>query len=537
MGREFSPRAAWAGTLGRAPFAALGAILALGVAVLLAYRGSLGNGLVYWDDDIYLERIPQLHGWTASNLLWMWTDRSWFYWHPVAYMDHACDLSTFGTDWRMHHLMSLFLHLFNAVWVLVLACAFLGPREGEEPRYRPAAVVGAAFLAALAWALHPLRVESVAWLAEKKDLLCAFASFAATAAWLLRWRTWTWVAFLLALASKPTAVALPAAWFVLDVGLRGTGLRRAAAAAAPFLLAGLAAAVLGATGVKEEGRVSAPLGLGFDQRILTPLWGYASPLVKTLVPLGLSPMDPQFDPEEILLLTPRWGGSLLLLASLTWLAVKRRGMFAVAWFSYLALTAPVSGLRQLANLATADRFSYLATVPFYLLAAAGILRWGRGAAAAALLAAGGLAALTIPQIGVWHDPVTLWERVQAEWPDRGPQPHDHLGAWYAHEGKEAAAIAEFRASLRIAERNPTAHNNLGRMLEGTGDLAGAEREYRRSAALAPGFAVARWNLARLLARRGRRAEAETWYREALATGGWVHPGLQAEVEGLLGRGR
>jgi tetratricopeptide (TPR) repeat protein len=209
-------------------------------------------------------------------------------------------------------------------------------------------------------------------------------------------------------------------------------------------------------------------------------------------------------------------------------------MFAVAWFAYLALAAPMSGLRQLANLATADRFSYVATIPFYVLAAAGILRWGRGAAAAALLAAGGLCALTLPQIGVWHDPVTLWTRVLEQWPDRGPEPHDHLGAWYAHEGKESAAIQEFRASLRIAEQNPTAHNNLGRMLEGRGDTVGAEKEYRRSAALAPGFAVARWNLARLLARRGRKAEAEKWYREALATGGWVHPGLKAEVEGLLG---
>ena len=538
----FDPRAAWAGSLGAAPIAALTAFLLLGVAVLLAYRGSLDNGLVRWDDDIYLEKIPQLQSWTWSNLLWMWTDRSWFYWHPVAFMDHACDLWAFGTDWRRHHLMSACLHLLNAGWVLVLACAFLGPRKGEEPAARPSAVVGAAFLAALLWALHPLRVESTAWLAEKKDLLCAFFSLGATAAWLGGRRGWTWAAFVLALASKPTAVALPAAWLVLDLALLRRPLRESFREKVPFLALGFAAVFYGAGGTKEEGRVSSPLGLAYEQRILTPLWGFAAPLVRSVAPFGLSPMEPQFDPGEIRLVSLRWGGSFLLLAAASWWAIKRGGAWLAAWGVYLALAAPVSGLRQLAGLATADRFSYLATLPLFLLAGAAILRWGKGAAAAALLLAGGLAFLSVEQVEVWRDPTTLWARVLREWPGRGPEPHDHLGAWWAREAARSGdraflekSEAEFRASLRIVERNPTAHSNLGRILEEKGDLAGAEKSYRRSAELAPAFGMARMNLARLCARRGRRDEARRWYDEAVATGAWVNPALKDEVERLLRR--
>jgi hypothetical protein len=573
----FDPRAAWRGTLGAAPLLASAAVFLLGAAVLLAFRGALADGLVDWDDDVYLERIPQLHDWTrtnwTSNLLWILTDRARFYWHPLAYGFHAAENGLFGGDLRLHHLAGLVLHALNAVWVLVLACAFLGPRRGEAPPARPAGVLGAALLAALLWALHPLRVESAAWLAEQKDLLCGFFSLAATAAWLLRatapagapggrWTLAVFACFVLALAAKPVAVALPAAWFVLDLAVLGRagrpgGLRAAAMEKVPFLVLGFAAVVAGATGEKEEGRVSSSLVLGFEHRVVTPLWGFAAPLVKTAVPVGLSPFDPQFPAGEIRLLSPRWLGSLALLVAASVFALRRwrRGepWWAAAWLAYLALAAPVSGIRQLATLATADRFSYLPTVPLFVLAGAGILAAGRaaaarfgpaGVAAAAgvpLLAAWGLALLAGRQVEVWRDPDTLWARVLREWPDRKPEPQDHLGAWHAKEAARTGdmdlwrkARGEFLESIRYFGANPAAWNNLGRVEEVLGDGAKAERCLRESARLADRFPLPRWNLARVLARKGERKEAERWYREALAAGGEVDPRLVAEVEGLLG---
>jgi hypothetical protein len=545
--------------------------------VLLVFRGCLANGLVQWDDDIYLSRIPELHGWSWSNVAWMLTDTRWFYWHPLAYACHAAEISLWGGDLRLHHFTSVALHALNACWVLVLGCAFLGPRRGGAGAGGPAGPLAAALFAALAWALHPLRVESVAWIAEKKDLLCAFFSFAATAAWLLRatapegapTRRWTvaaWAAFVLALAAKPLAVALPAAWIVLDVLVLGRaarpgGLRAAALEKVPFLALGLAAVVVGASGPKEESRASIPLSLGWEQRVLTPLWGTAAPLVKTLAPAGLSPMDPQFRAEEIRLLSPRWLLSLALLAAATWgaIAAWRRGSraWAAAWFSYLALVAPVSGLRQLAGLATADRFSYLSTVPFHVGLAAGLLLLGRrfharaGTARTACVAAlllvhpFVLARQTAVQVRVWKDPGTLWGRVIAEWPDRIPGAYDHLGAWFASRAARSAdredrralwekAEEQFRAALLLAPANPSAANNLGRARERLGDPEEAERLYREAAARAPDFAIPRMNLARLLAAAGRRDEAIRWRDEALATGGWMQPELVEEVDRLLG---
>jgi hypothetical protein len=547
--------------------------------VLVVFRGCLANGLVEWDDDIYLQRIPELHGWSWSNAAWILTDTRWFYWHPLAYAFHAAEISLWGEDLRLHHFTSVALHALNACGVFALACAFLGPRRGGPAPARPAALVGAAFAAALLWALHPLRVESVAWIAEKKDLLCAFFSLAATAAWLLRstapagtptrgWTVATWAAFVLALAAKPLAVALPAAWLVLDVLVLGRaarpgGLRAAAWEKVPFLVAGFAAVWAGTSGVKEESRASDPLSLGWEQRVLTPLWGYAAPLVKTVVPLGLSPMDPQFNAEEIRLLSPRWLGSLALLAAGTWFAVRslRRGApgFAAAWFCYLALAAPVSGIRQLAGLATADRFSYMTTIPLFVIFGADVLGLCLGRVATARIGAARGTALAgcivvvlaviagraaAAQVRVWRNPETLWTRVLEEWPGRIPGAHDHLGAWYASRASQSAdpeertrlwesAARQFRAALRLAPENPSASNNLGRATERLGDANEAERLYRGAAARAPGFAIPRMNLARLCAAGGRRAEAKRWYAEALATGGWVQPGLRAEVERLL----
>ena len=569
----FDPRAALRGTLGAAPIASLGAVLLLGAATLLAYRGSLDNGFVEWDDDIYLRRIPQLQAWSADNVRWMLEDTRWFYWHPVAYGVHAAEIAFFGQEPRLHHFTSAVLHGLNALWVLVLACAFRGPRRGAAaPGPRPAAAVGAAALAALLWALHPLRVEAVAWMAEKKELVCAFLSFAATTAWLLhgtagegrrgRWYAASLGFFVLALAARPTAAALPAVFLVLDGAVLGRAarpgsLRGLVLEKMPFLVLGVAAVLYGASGDKEEGRASTPHGLGLEDRVLTPLWGFAAPLARTLLPSGLSPVDPQFGGEEIGLATLRYGGSLALLAAATVLAIRRwrrgDGSWLAAWLVYLAAAAPVSGIRQLAQLATADRFSYLPTVPFYLLAGAGILAAGSRArarlgapgvalvAAPVLLLAGGLAALTVRQVEVWRDPETLWTRVIGEWPGRVAVAHANLGAWYANRAFRSGdralygkAAAQLRESLRIAPGNPGGENNLGRVAEILGDRSEAERRYLNAAGLAPRFAVPRMNLARLYARRGDRERGERWYREALATGGYTGEDVRGEVERLLG---
>ncbi|NUN52975.1 MAG: hypothetical protein HUU06_09355, partial [Planctomycetaceae bacterium] len=182
----FDPRHAWRHTLGAARADGALALVLLASAVLFAFRGVLGNGLVMWDDNLYREQIPQLQEWSGGNLLWMLTDRSWFYWHPLAYAWHAAENALFGADHRGPQAAAIALHALNAGWVLVLGCAFLGPRRGDPAPPSAGAVLGASLAAAALWALHPLRVESVAWMAEKKDLLCAFLSFAATAAWLLR---------------------------------------------------------------------------------------------------------------------------------------------------------------------------------------------------------------------------------------------------------------------------------------------------------------------------------------------------------------
>jgi hypothetical protein len=567
------PRAALRTTLRAAPSLSLALGLVIAASVLVAYRGSLDNGLVDWDDDIYLRRIPQLHAWTWENVRWMLTDTSWFYWHPLTYFVHAAEITLWQAEPKPFHFVGVALHTVIAIEVLVLAAILLAPRLEGAGGEEPAAPVTAAFLAALLFALHPLRVESVAWIAETKDLLCSIFYLASLLAWLAygtaterperqRWYAVSFALFVLALAAKPIVLTAPVVFLVLDVFLLGRAkrpgsLRGLLLEKAPFLACGVVAAVYGASGAKEQSRASVPLDLGAGDRMLTPLWGFAAPLVKTLWPVHLCPFEPQLHTEEISLGNARYLLSAVLLCGLAAhvLVRWRKGEYAwaAAGLAYLAAMVPVSGIRQIAGLATADRFSYLPTIPLYVLAGAGILGARRRAAArfgtagvagvtmVPLFLAGLLAVLTVRQVEVWRDPGTLWARVREKWPGRVPVAHINLGAWYFSESLRTGdqrflekAGGEFEEAVRMTKANPAAENNLGRIYETLGRPEEALRHYQRAVEQAPRYSFAHMNLARFYASRGDLGSAERHYRAALETGGAIDADVKAEVERLLG---
>src|SRR6266568_1963217 len=382
-----------------APLALVALAVVVG-ALALVFAGCLDNEFITWDDDIYIYANPHLQSLTVDNLYWMLTNASWMYWHPLAYFSHAIDFTIGGANPRVHHLTSVLLHGVNVLLVLGLFIVVLLDSRRRRPAKDPQLQYGIwaiGIALAVLFGVHPLRVESVAWAAEKKDLLCALFVLVAVIMHFFyadalsgRERKLLYgclcVAAGLALLSKAMAVTLPALLLILDVyplrrherlPLRALLLEKLPVAAMSF-----AVLLINVLSVKDADRVVTAGVIGWSDRLLLASWGFVFPFAKTLWPTDLVPIYPLPLPAELTLSNPRYLFSALALVAMTLFCgfQWRRGSrgWLAAWACYLVLMTPVSGLRTLGSIATADRFAYLPMLSFTLLAGAGLVcRWQR----------------------------------------------------------------------------------------------------------------------------------------------------------------
>jgi tetratricopeptide (TPR) repeat protein len=527
----------------RARLAIALAIVALTIAV---HARVLGDGFVNYDDPAYVTENDHVRaGTTPTSVLWALTSPLEGNWHPVTLLSHMVDVEIWGLRPAGHHLTSLALHAANAV-LLFLLLARLG---GEELR---------AGLAAALFAVHPLNVESVAWIAERKNVL-------STLFWLLALLGWTayvrrpgrarylgvLALALLALAAKPMAVTLPGTLLLVDGLLverrarpgetRSALLIRLTAEKLPFLAASLACGVATVWAQASHGAVRTveafPVGVRLANAAVSSAWY----LVKMAWPTGLAVFYPH--PGAAI---PGWqvGASLLLLAAVTVFAVKSGRGARAAWAWYLVTLLPVLGIVQVGVQARADRYAYvplmgpLAAV-VWALPPRGKLRSPRAAWAAGALglaAVVGLGAVAWVQEGYWKDSVALFERSVAVSPDE-PIGRGNLGMAQVERGKLDEALLEFRRAVELSPRVASGHMNLGNALAMKGSLGEAVREYEEASRLDPGDPRVRYDLGRTLVRAGRPAAAEGPLREAIrldAGHARAHAAL-AEVLAATGR--
>jgi tetratricopeptide (TPR) repeat protein len=513
----------------RSAGARVAAALLLAALAFAVFSPALDNGFVNFDDDAYLgaeSRVPG--GLTPAGVRWAFTTGHMGSWHPLTWLSHMLDVELFGMNPRGHHAVSLALHAANAALLFALLLALTG-------------APGRALFAAALFAVHPLRVESVAWAAERKDVLAGLFWLLACLAF-VRWArrprgaSATLVAVLLAagLMAKPSLVALPPvllvlAWWplgALGAGPGRRGARAALAAAAPLLA--LAAAAAAAT-LALQGEAGAIRSLGrfaLPARLENAAVSAVRYLGDLAWPAGLAPFYPF---PEAGLPAWQWGGALALLAGATAgaLALRRRAPFALAgWLWYLAALAPVAGIVQVGGQARADRYTYLSQIGVAIA-----LSWGGGAlvarlaagprraavrTVAAAAAAAWIVALSIAgwrQTRSWRDSETLFTRVIAvtepHW-----LPHDNLGQALFAAGRLGEAEAVYRRGLAIAPGSPELHVDLGITLARRGRVPEALVQFQEAAAADPSFAKARLNLGLALGWLGRRAEALAQLREA-----------------------
>jgi tetratricopeptide (TPR) repeat protein len=492
---------------------------ALFLATLWLYAPVRQYDFLGYDDNLYVTERPEVRaGLSVAGTAWAFANVEVGNWHPVTWLSHMLDVEFFGLDARAHHLVSVGLHGLSAA----LLFSLLASATGAPQR--------AAFAAAV-FALHPLRVESVAWIAERKDVLSGLLFFAALGAYgrYVAAPSRARQAALLVLAAfgllaKAMLITLPAVLLLVDVWPLGRLRSRAELPArlrekVPVALLCAAFALVALFAQARGGSLTGLEVLPVGARIANALVAPVLYLRDLLWPAQLAVLYPH--PRSGL---PLWQplGAAALLAGVTWAcmrAARTRPVYLVGWLWFLVMLVPVIGLVQVGAQARADRYTYLPLVGPVVAATWGIAdacsgrrlaRWLPAAAAAVLLA---LAFATRAALVHWRDDEALFSHAAAV-------TRDNAIAWsnWAHalDRDPAEQRALFERALAVEPRLASANFGMGLVLAREGDRAGAERHYRLALRSDPNYADAHNNLGNVLFETGRYDEAIEHYRIALA---------------------
>jgi tetratricopeptide (TPR) repeat protein len=510
----------------------------------------LKNGFVNWDDDKILLENPNYRGLGWTQLRWMFTTFHGGHYQPLTWVTFGLDYLLWGMEPFGYHLTSLILHVANAILFYFLALGLFSVALSKLTASMGLGLRLAAGFAALLFAIHPLRVESVAWATERRDVLSGLFLFLTILCYLrantvsdgrvrAQWLTAAVVVYGLSLLSKAIGVTLPIVLFVLDFyPLRRLGgeagkwfgpkTREVLREKIPFLSFALAAAVIAPM---AQGGVMRPIHEhGVIPRVSQALFGLVFYLYKTVIPLGLSPLYElpiDFNPWDWRFLL---SGLVVVVASTSLFVARHRWPAGLAsWVCYVVILAPVLGLAQSGPQLVADRYSYLSCLGWAMLAGAGLfycwqVRSSSSTSFRAFVLAAGLASvvvlgvLTWKQTQVWHDSVTLWRyalTVTEKSYFESSTAHSNLGVVLASQGKLEEAIQNYREALRIDPANAEAHNNLGVALRERDELEDAIQHYREALRINPAYAEAHFNLANALVKQGELEEAIGHFRQAL----------------------
>ena len=506
------------------------------MATLFLFWPVRNSEFINFDDDAYVYDNPQVKaGLTLKGVIWAFTTTHMGNRHPLTWLSHMLDCEFYGLNPGAHHLTSLLFHIANTLllfWVLKRMTGRLWPSS---------------FVAAL-FALHPLHVESVAWVAERKDVLSTFF-------WMLT--LWTYVRyterpglnryllvilfFVLGLLSKPMLVTLPFVLLLLDYwplgrfsfgrgGVnppnpkpsrgrnQGSFPLHLVLEKVPFFVLSAISSVL--TFFAQGRAVGSLQRYPLETRIGNALVSYLTYIGKMIWPHPLA----VFYPHPGML--PIWqvAGAGLLLVCGSILVVRAAGKypyFLVGWLWYLGTLVPVIGLVQVGSQGMADRYTYVPLIGLFIMVAMGVpdaLKAWRHRKIALIVSAGLVLSffITVARLQVyrWQTSTILFEHTLAVTANNFLI-HNNLGTFLEKQGKIQEAAAHYTQALRIKPNYAEAHNNLGNFLDKEGKIEEAAAHYTEALRIKPNYAEAHNNLGLLLARQGKLEEASAHYTQAL----------------------
>jgi Flp pilus assembly protein TadD len=493
----------------------------LAVAVLIVFFPAMHCGFVNFDDPDYVTENPHIQsGLTWQSLRWALTGYA-TYWHPLTWISHMADIQMYGMNPAGHHLTSVLFHLVNSVLFFLLL------RRMTGALWRSAFVAGV-------FALHPMRVESVVWIAERKDVLSTFF-------WMLT--LWAYVRYVEArgsasksrafytaallldafgLMSKPTLVTMPLVLLLLDYW----PLRRFPPFGAkfvvekiPFAVLTLASSIITCLGQKQTGAIVSLAQFSIMDRIASAPLAYVAYLAKNFWPVHLAAFypHPPLEAGQVV-------GACLLLGLITGLVLWRARFepyLAVGWFWFLIVLFPVIGLVQSGGQFIADRFSYVSTAGIWIMVAWGLrdLAAARPAlrrivAISGAVGLGACAVLTWRHVGVYRNTETLWNGTLSSDPNCVAA-HYNLSKWFLKIGRYDDAIAHCRKMLEVQPDDPVAEGIMAEIRLRQGKFSDAAEAFEKSLTFRPDQPEAWCNLGFALLQTHHVPEAVHAYQEAL----------------------
>ena len=500
----------------------LGVCVLLAAAVWIVFGQTLHFGFINYDDPVYVsENAGIIRGLSWQGIAGLFTHTVAANWHPLTMLSHMLDCQFYGLNAGGHHVTNVLLHSASAILLFLLL------REMTGSIWR------SAFVAAV-FAVHPLHVESVAWVAERKDVLSGLFFMLTLWAYLRYVHKSSWprylvvlLVFALGLMSKPMLVTLPLVLLLLDYWpLRRFELvrflipRRLICEKVPLL--GLAVFFCVITWFTQAEARSSNLSQSLSLNLMNAMASYVVYLGQMLWPTNLTLHYPYpkhgLPADEII-------AAVLVLAVISvaaWITRRKHPCLLVGWLWYVGMLVPVIGLVQVGDQAHADRYTYLPQIGLYLMMVWLIADLSTRPRHRHLILAGlsvivlsALMACARAQTSFWKNSETLWLHALA-CNANNDVAHNGLGLVFQQRGQVDAAIPQFQKAVSIAPGNAEAENNLGYALFLTGQTNEAVAYLQRALAIKPDFAEAENNLGSILFQTGQTNEAVAHLQQALA---------------------
>lgn len=510
--------------------------MGLGLFVLVVYGRLAFFDFVFFDDHVYVtEKAEVLSGLSVASMRWAFTATDAGFWHPLTWISIMVDHEIWGLNPGGYHLTNVLIHLAATLTLFAALHRLTG------------ALVKSGFTAAL-FALHPLHVESVAWIAQRKDVLSGLFWMLAVflyARYIEKpgFGRYAQVifAFSLGLMSKSMVVTLPVVLILIDIwpGRRLSGenwsssWKIVVAEKIPFLVIGAAAGVVTIFAEQQVGALKTLAEFPWMSRLNNAVVGYGFYLYRTVCPFDLSVHYPH--PGQ----WPLWlvGLSSIVLLTITFFTFKQfrsRPFMLVGWLWYLVALLPVIGLIQIGTHAFADRYGYLPLIGVFIAAVWLVDDWAtRKRVRQIPVIVGGVIVLTaisatsMQQVGYWRNAETLFRRAVAV-TEKNYLAHNNLGAALSRQGRYAEAIVQFALALEIRPEYREARFNMGEALAGQGRYEEALHHYGKVIAAQPAFAEAHNNIAIAYARLGNFDQALFHFQEAIR----IRPDYMQAIENL-----
>jgi len=504
----------------------------LTIFIFLSFFSVPHFDFVHYDDHVYVTDNPAVKtGLAAESISWALTSLDAGFWHPLTWLSLMLDYELYGLNAGGYHVTNILLHIINTLLLFII----LGRMTGT---------LGRSFFVAALFALHPLHVESVAWIAARKDVLSTF--FMMLTLWgyvhyvknpgVGRYLLMV-IAFVLGLTAKPMLVTLPFILLLLDLWPLGRFAEKQSIADSkqllhtgivvrlllekvPLLILAAGVSVVTVIAEGQAGALAPMISYSLDVRMSNALVSYVLYIGKMFCPVNLTVFYPH--PGS----WPVWTVilSALFLGAISYCSIRclrKYPYFATGWFWYLGTLIPVIGLVQVGTHGMADRYTYIPLIGLFIAIA-----WGSvdilkrlshykavlGVFATVILAACGIQSYL--QAQYWENAIRLF-RHAVDVTDKNYIAYNNLGAALARRGNPAEAVTQYRKAIKIIPQYLEAHFNMGAAFADQGEFSRAVDCYQRALNIRPDFAEAHNNLAIVLARQGQLEEAIQHFQMAL----------------------